>query len=238
MYKYYLFDLDGTLSQSEPGIFNCIKYALKSYDIPVPTDEVLRSFIGPSLYHSFTHTIGAKPELAKELVKKYRERYNVIGLYETEIYEGIPETLKVLKASGTITAVATSKPTEPTRMILDKFDLSKYFDVVVGSNPDGTGSDKQLIISEALRKMREISDEKTEGTPDNAAGKTENDKKTCISAEKKDALMIGDRMYDIKGGHACGTDTVGVLYGYGSKEEFEEAGADFIVEKPEDILLL
>ncbi len=217
MYKYYLFDLDGTLSRSEPGIFNCIRYALTSYDIPVPSDEVLKSFIGPSLYYSFSETIGADSCLATKLVKKYRERYNVTGLYETDIYEGIPETLKALKNAGAMTAVATSKPTEPTKKILDKFELAKYFDVVVGSNPDGTGSDKQFIISEALKELRSLD-----------AG----------DFNIKNAVMIGDRMYDIKGGHACGIDTIGVLYGYGSREEFEEAGADHIVETPMEISLL
>ena len=217
MYKYYLFDLDGTLSRSEPGIFNCIRYALTSYDIPVPSDEVLKSFIGPSLYYSFSETIGCDSCLATKLVKKYRERYNVTGLYETDIYEGIPETLQALKNAGAMTAVATSKPLEPTKKILDKFDLAKYFDVVVGSNPDGTGSDKQFIISEALKELRSL----TEG-----------------DFNIKNAVMIGDRMYDIKGGHACGIDTIGVLYGYGSREEFEEAGADYIVETPMEISLL
>lgn len=231
MYKYYLFDLDGTLSQSEPGIFNCIKYALENYDIPCPEDDVLRSFIGPSLYHSFTETIGADHDLATELVKKYRERYNVIGLYETEIYEGIPETLRALKARGAGIAVATSKPTEPTKKILEKFDLAKYFDVVVGSNPDGTGSDKQFIISEALKGLRMLFDKK-EKISDEAGKNQHPDNDEVI----KEAVMIGDRMYDIKGGHACGTDTIGVLYGYGSREEFEAAGADYIVKCPEDIL--
>jgi phosphoglycolate phosphatase len=216
MYRYYLFDLDGTISKSDPGIFNCIKYALDWAQMPCPSDDVLRTFIGPSLYDSFMKHFDIDNEQALALVAKYRERYNVIGLYETEIYDGIYDTLEQLKARGNMVAVATSKPTGPTKDILKKFQLDTYFDVVIGSNPDGTGSDKQMIIAEALKQL--------------------------ISIDKNDnnmpALMIGDRMYDIKGGQACGIDTVGVLYGFGSREEFEEAGATYIVERPEDILEL
>ncbi len=97
MYNYYLFDLDGTLSQSEPGIFNCIRYALEAAGLPELSKDVLKTFIGPSLYDSFTTNCHASHEQALWLVDKYRERYNVVGLYETAIYDGIPETLKALK---------------------------------------------------------------------------------------------------------------------------------------------
>ena len=136
MYKYYLFDLDGTISQSEPGILNCIRYALDAAGLPEPSEKVLKTFIGPSLYDSFTSKCHVDHDQALWLVDKYRERYNVTGLYETSIYDGIPQTLKDLKEKGAKIGVATSKPTEPTKKILAKFDLAQYFDVVVGSNPD------------------------------------------------------------------------------------------------------
>lgn len=220
MYKYLLFDLDGTITKSEKGIFNCIKYALDWAGIPYPEYSVFRSFIGPSLYDSFVREFGMDDAKAKEMVAKYRERYNVVGLFEAEVYEGVADTLCALKEKGCILSVATSKPTEPTLRILEKFGVGKYFDVVVGSNPDGTGSDKKHIISQVLESLKKDHDLTEEMIQDGQV------------------VMIGDRRYDIEGGKACGLQTIGVLYGYGSREEFEAAGADNIVETPEEILKL
>ena len=218
MYKYLLFDLDGTITKSEEGIFNCMKYAMDWAGVPYPAPEVFRTFIGPSLYDSFANTLHMDDAQAKAMVAKYRERYNVVGLFEAEVYDGVADTLKKLREKGCVLAVATSKPTEPTLRILEKFGVGKYFDVVVGSNPDGTGSDKKYIISQVLTKLR------------SERGLTDND------IENGQVAMIGDRLYDIEGGKACGLQTIGVLYGYGSREEFEAAGADHIVEKPGEIL--
>lgn len=220
MYKYLLFDLDGTITKSEEGIFNCIKYALDWAGIPYPEYSVFRSFIGPSLYDSFVREFGMDDAKAKEMVAKYRERYNVVGLFEAEVYDGVADTLHALKEKGCILSVATSKPTEPTLRILEKFGVGKYFDVVVGSNPDGTGSDKKHIISQVLESLKKDH------------GLTED------MIKSNQVVMIGDRRYDIEGGKACGLQTIGVLYGYGSREEFEAAGADNIVETPEEILNL
>lgn len=220
MYKYLLFDLDGTITKSEKGIFNCIKYALDWAGIPYPEYSVFRSFIGPSLYDSFVREFGMDDAKAKEMVAKYRERYNVVGLFEAEVYEGVADTLCALKEKGCILSVATSKPTEPTLRILEKFGVGKYFDVVVGSNPDGTGSDKKHIISQVIESLKKDHDLTEEMIQDGQV------------------VMIGDRRYDIEGGKACGLQTIGVLYGYGSREEFEAAGADNIVETPEEIVNL
>lgn len=220
MYKYLLFDLDGTITKSEEGIFNCIKYALDWAGIPYPEYSVFRSFIGPSLYDSFVREFGMDDAKAKEMVAKYRERYNVVGLFEAEVYDGVADTLCALKEKGCILSVATSKPTEPTLRILEKFGVGKYFDVVVGSNPDGTGSDKKHIISQVLESLK-----KNHGLTEDMI-------------KSNQVVMIGDRRYDIEGGKACGLQTIGVLYGYGSREEFEAAGADNIVETPEEILNL
>lgn len=220
MYKYLLFDLDGTITKSEEGIFNCIKYALDWAGIPYPEYSVFRSFIGPSLYDSFVREFGMGDAQAKEMVAKYRERYNVVGLFEAEVYDGVADTLRMLKEKGCILSVATSKPTEPTLRILEKFGVRNYFDVVVGSNPDGTGSDKKNIISQVLESLKKDH------------GLTED------MIDENQVVMIGDRRYDIEGGKACGLQTIGVLYGYGSREEFEAAGADHIVETPNDILEL
>lgn len=220
MYKYLLFDLDGTITKSEEGIFNCIKYALDWAGIPYPEYSVFRSFIGPSLYDSFVREFGMDDARAKEMVAKYRERYNVEGLFEAEVYDGVADTLSALKDKGCILSVATSKPTEPTLRILEKFDVKKYFDVVVGSNPDGTGSDKKYIISQVIGELK-----KNHGLTEDMI-------------ESGQVVMIGDRRYDIEGGKSCGLQTVGVLYGYGSREEFEAAGADHIIEKPQELLAI
>ena len=220
MYKYLLFDLDGTITKSEEGIFNCMRYAMDWAGVPYPEPEVFRTFIGPSLYDSFANTLHMDDAQAKAMVAKYRERYNSVGLFEAEVYDGVADTLNKLRKNGCVLAVATRKPTEPTLRILDKFGVGKYFDVVVGSNPDGTGSDKRYIISQVLAKLR------------SEHGLTDND------IENGRVAMIGDRLYDIEGGKACGLQTIGVLYGYGSREEFEAAGADHIVEKPGEILEL
>lgn len=220
MYKYLLFDLDGTITKSEEGIFNCIKYALDWAGIPYPKYSVFRSFIGPSLYDSFVREFGMDGARAKEMVAKYRERYNVEGLFEAEVYDGVADTLGALKDKGCILSVATSKPTEPTLRILEKFDVKKYFDVVVGSNPDGTGSDKKYIISQVIGELK-----KNHGLTEDVI-------------ESGQVVMIGDRRYDIEGGKSCGLQTIGVLYGYGSREEFEAAGADHIIEKPQELLAI
>ena len=220
MYRYLLFDLDGTITKSEEGIFNCIKYALDWAGIPYPEQSVFRSFIGPSLYDSFVREFGMDDAKAKEMVAKYRERYNVVGLFEAEVNNEVEDTLRSLKERGCVLSVATSKQTEPTLRILEKFGVRKYFDVVVGSNPDGTGSDKKNIISQVLESLKKDHDLTEEMIQDGQA------------------VMIGDRRYDIEGGKACGLQTIGVLYGYGSREEFEAAGADHIVETPDEILEL
>ena len=237
MYKYYLFDLDGTISQSEPGILNCIRYALDAAGLLEPPEAVLKTFIGPSLYDSFTGKCHVDHDQALWLVDKYRERYNVIGLYETSIYDGIPETLKALKERGAKIGVATSKPTAPTEKILEKFDLAKYFDVVIGSNPDVTGSNKQVLITECLKRLKE-GETMTQADREETVMMDDSASEGKIRTHEKDAVMIGDRMFDIDGGHACGIDTVGVLYGYGNREEFEKAGAEYIISRPEELLTL
>lgn len=209
MYTHYLFDLDGTLTKSELGIYNCIRYALDWAGIPDPGEEVLRKFIGPSLHYSFFTYFQMSDERATEMVAKYRERYNEVGLFENEVYDGIYELLAGLKQKGKVLAVATSKPYQFTVRILERFQLAEYFDVVVGSRPEDTSSDKAFIISQVLEQLPEA---KTSG------------------------VMIGDRMYDIKGGQACGLDTIGVLYGYGSLKELKEAGATHMVGAAQEIL--
>ncbi|MCI5995774.1 MAG: HAD family hydrolase [Blautia sp.] len=207
--KYLLFDLDGTLTDSMEGITNSVKYALESYGIYERDMEKLVSFIGPPLVESFMAHYGFEREKAEEAVWKYREYFEKKGMYENAVYEGIPALLEKLKKEGRTLIVATSKPTGYSKQILAYFDLEKYFDDVQGSSMDGTRVRKEDVIRYTL-DVNGI-------------------------ANTGQAVMIGDRKHDILGGRACGLDTIGVLYGFGSREELEAAGAGRIASDVEEL---
>ena len=209
-FNYILFDLDGTLTDSAPGITNCVKYALKSLDIDENDMEKLLKFVGPPLSEGFKQYADFSEEKIDFVVKKYRERFKNKGIFENALYDGIPETLEKLKNSGKELIVATSKPYEFTEIILKHFNIRKYFSTVCGSTFDGTISHKSDVIRHAL----------------NEAGIT----------DKSQAIMIGDRHYDINGAKENGLKSIGVLYGYGSREELSEAGADYIAENLDELL--
>lgn len=209
-YDCYLFDLDGTLTDSQAGITNAIKHALEKMGEPVPSMEVLLKFIGPPLDYSFEKFCGLDEEKIQTAVKLYREYYSVTGLFENRVYEGIPELLQGLKASGRKLAVATSKPEVFTMRILERFGLLQYFDSVTGALLDGTRSSKTDVLRCALEN--------------------------CGISDKSKAVMIGDRMHDISGAKDNGIDCIAVLWGFGNKEEFIKYGAEHIVETPAQIL--
>lgn len=209
MYKYVLFDLDGTLTNSELGITKSVQHALKRFGIEVEDRTKLRPFIGPPLGESFRVYYGLSEEESKKAIEYYRERFSVKGLYENEVYEGVEKTLQTLKNSGKKLIVATSKPEKFTMIILEYFDLLKYFDFVAGATMDGSRGEKADVIRYAL----EIS-----GIED-----------------KSEAIMIGDRKFDILGAKENGLASIGVLYGFGDREELTAAGADYIAECAEDI---
>ena len=210
--KYILFDLDGTLTDPKIGICTSVQYALRAFDIDEPDIDVLEPFIGPPLIDSFMEFYGFSEEDAKKAVEKYRERFSTVGLFENKVYKGIPHMLKRLKKSGFHLAVASSKPTVFVEKILDHFKIGKYFEVVVGSNLDGTRTDKNEVIEEALRQL-------FKGNRIN-----------------KDLIyMVGDRRFDVEGAKKQGIESVAVLYGYGDYEEFLESHADYIVFTPKDL---
>lgn len=209
MFKYILFDLDGTLTDPKIGITRSVQYALYALGIDEPSLDRLEPFIGPPLADSFREFYGLNEEQIAVAIAKYRERFAQQGIYENEIYPGISEMLAELKRKGKILAIASSKPTLFVEQILDYFDIRKYFDFVVGSNMDGTRSRKEEVVEEALRQM--VSAE-------------------MIPSEKKDTVvMVGDRKFDIEGAKAQGITSVGVSFGYGAEGELEQAGADFTV---------
>lgn len=210
MFDTYLFDLDGTLTDSHEGIINAIKYALGKMGEKIPPQETLLKFIGPPLPESYRTFLGFNEEKTLEGVRLYREYYSERGLFENRVYEGIPELLKSLKSAGKQLAVATSKPEPFTHRILEHFDLAKYFDIVTGSLPDGTRGTKGEVVACALE--------------------------SCGIADLSRAVMIGDRKHDIIGAKNNGIACIAVLYGFGGREEFESFGADFIVGEPMEIL--
>ena len=208
-----LFDLDGTLTDSGPGIIKCVQYALNYMGKPESNPENLRCFVGPPLHQQFMEYGGFTSAEADLAVEQYRERYSTIGIYENEIYKGIPEILRMLKDTGKILAVASSKPAVFVEEILRHFELRGYFDVVVGSELDGSRTAKDEVIEEALRRLG-------------------------YEKHREQVVMVGDRRYDVEGAGKCGLQCVGAAFGYGGREELEKAGAVFIAETVEDLKIL
>lgn len=209
-YHTLLFDLDGTITDSSEGITNSVMYALKKFGIAETDREKLCQFIGPPLSDSFQKYYQFSKEKALEAISCYREYYADKGLYENRVYEGLEETLKGLKKAGKRLIVATSKPEVYARRIMDYFKLTPYFDYIAGMELDGRRGSKAEVIEYALD--------------------------ACKIQDKENVLMVGDRRHDVEGAHRVGIDCLGVLYGFGSLEELEMAGADGIAEWPEDIL--
>ncbi|MEZ3493770.1 MAG: HAD family hydrolase [Lachnospiraceae bacterium] len=218
MFKYILFDLDGTLTDPKLGITSSVQYALRALGIEEPSLDKLEPFIGPPLTDSFREFYGLEGERLAMAIDKYRERFATQGIFENEIYPGIPQMLADLKAKDKILAIASSKPTLFVEQILEHFEIRKYFDHVVGSNMDGTRGTKEEVVEETLRQMLTV-----EMTP----------------AQKRDAVaMVGDRKFDIEGARAHGITSVGVLFGYAPEGELEEAGADYIVNSVRSLQVL
>ena len=203
-YEYCFFDLDGTLTNPELGITNSFIYALNKYNISVSERSELHKVIGPPLMDSFQRFYNFSYEEAKVAVDYYREYYKDTGIYENEVYEGIPRLLEKLQKQGKKIVLATSKPEYFAKVILEHFCLSKYFTFVAGANMDETRTKKDEVIAYALE--------------------------SCGITEMEKVIMIGDREYDIVGASKFGIDSAGVLFGFGSLKEFEEAGATYIVE--------
>lgn len=201
-----LLDLDGTLTDPRVGIVGCLKHALQSMGQEAPDDRTLEGFIGPPLHDSFASLPGldTRDKVARA-VAFYRERFTVTGLYENTVYDGIPETLARLHDRGATMYVATSKAAVFAERIVEHFGLRKYFRAIHGAELDGTRSNKGELIAHLL--------------------KTE-------SLSAADCAMVGDRSHDIAGARANGVVAVGVLWGYGSREELLAAGAATLCERP------
>lgn len=213
MFPIILWDLDGTLTDPMEGITKSVQYALEAVGHPEPDHTKLTPFIGPPLREQFALWCGFDPMKEKDKVEycvaKYRERFGVVGWQENKVLPGIPELLRQLQKQGRKMAIATSKPTEYTMKIVEKFGLLQYFDCIVGASLDSSRDTKQKVIEEVLRQL-DVTD-------------------------LSQAVMIGDRHHDIDGGKGAGLATIGVMFGYGSREEFETHGADWIIETVEEL---
>ncbi|MBQ3255678.1 MAG: HAD hydrolase-like protein [Rikenellaceae bacterium] len=207
-YDWLLFDLDGTLTDPFEGITRSVEYALNAFGIEVEDRRVLAPFIGPPLVESLTERYGFTMEDAVAAVAKYREYFAVKGLYENELFEGIPELLSDCRKAGYKISMATSKPTHYAKIIAEHFDIARYFDAIHGSSLDGTRITKSSVVAEAVAEEH---------------------------LDPSRALMIGDRRHDVEGAGEHGIRTVGVLYGYGSREEHEAAGAAYIVNDLDEL---
>ncbi len=210
MYDYILFDLDGTLTDPAIGITNGVMYALEKYGIIVEDRKELYCFIGPPLVDAFMKYYGFSEDNAKQAVAYYREFFRKTGIYENRVYDGVVKMLETLKNVGKTLILATSKPQEFAEIVLNYFDLMKYFDCVVGATFDGTLNYKGDVIRVALERAKVANFEK--------------------------AIMIGDRHHDIEGAKQNNLKSIGVLYGFGDREELENAGADYLVQTPSDLL--
>jgi len=208
-FDFAFFDFDGTIADTQQGIFNCLKYAFEKVGLPVPPDSELFRMIGPPLSEGFEDVFGFKGDEVDLMIEKYRERYRAGGMYECTPYAGIENTFRTLKENGVSLSVASSKPLPFASKLLEKFGFTDYFDYISCPPMDKVHMDKTDIVNQAL-EMNGIKD-------------------------KSKAVMIGDRFYDIVGAKQAGIPVIAVLYGFGNRQEFEEYGADYIAFSPEEI---
>lgn len=206
-FKTILFDLDGTITDPFDGITNSVIYALKKHSITPPGKKELGCFIGPPLYATFMEMFSMSREEALEAVNDYREYYADKGIFECELYPGIKELLAKLKADGKKVVLATSKPEIYANKLLQHFGIEACFDLVVGATMDSKIVEKDDIIKIALQ-----------------------------NEDAASAVMIGDRKFDILGAKKNGIASIGITYGYGGREELEEANADYICDSVNELI--
>jgi phosphoglycolate phosphatase len=202
--KAIYFDLDGTLTDPKPGITRSIQFALRALDYPVPSEDELTWCIGPPLHASLKKLLGTD-ELADKALLLYRERFGDVGLFENQVYSGIEQALSEFARSDRRMFVATSKPVIYAKRIIDHFRLTGYFEQIFGSELDGRNADKTDLLGYALTSAR---------------------------IDPSQAIMIGDRSHDMIGARNNGMTAIGVLYGYGSREELVGAGAHHVCATP------
>ena len=211
MYKAILFDLDGTLTESGEGITKSVQYALGKLGKPEEDLEKLKVFIGPPLMEQFMKYADLDEETARKAVEYYRERYSEKGIFENRPYPGVEDMLKELKRKKYLLTVASSKPEYYVKQILDYFQLTGYFDEIVGSEMNGKRTNKAEVIEETLSRLH-------------------------MSDKRDQVIMIGDKEHDVFGARKAGLKCIAVSYGYGTEEELKNAAPFKTVASTDEIL--
>ncbi len=201
--KYLLFDLDGTVTNSAPGIIDSAVFAIEKMGFKVPPVSVLKQFVGPPLRYSFTHYVGMSEEQAEQAIAIYRENYAAGGIYNNSLYEGAKEFLAQAKNCGKVLLLATSKPEKSVYVVLDYLGIREYFDYVSAASFTPELDSKTAIVGRAL---------------------------AMCGGDKAECVMIGDRLYDCEGAANNGIPCIGILNGSELYDELKSAGADIIVE--------
>lgn len=210
MFEYFLFDFDGTLMDTSPGVYNSFDRVVDHYNLGIDR-SVYRRMIGPPLRESFANILGLPENEIVNAMAKYREYYSVTGMYEADFYPGVLDAIRKLRSMGKKIFVATSKPEIYARSILEKKGVMDLFDFVGGSDIEEKGRVEKVDVVKYVLESNQIDD-------------------------LSKCLMIGDRFYDVKGAHLAGIKCAGILWGFGSRSEMEECGADYIVSDPEHII--
>ncbi|MBQ1921627.1 MAG: HAD hydrolase-like protein [Ruminococcus sp.] len=211
-YKYLLFDLDGTVSESAEGIRASLEYAINTLGAPMPDLSDYTRYVGPPLIDTFLNLVGLDPETAERGAQLYRDYYNEKGKFLNRVYKGIPELLGRLREEDVKMCICSSKYELFAEEIIGILGLSGDFDAVCGSNIDGSRKDKKDLIPYAVACL---------------GGDFERDRERTV--------MLGDTWYDAKGAKLCGVDFIGVRYGYGKTADMEEQGAKLFADTPGEL---
>lgn len=194
-YSCILFDLDGTIVDSAPGITATLAYTFEQMGRPIPTPSELLAYVGPPILDSFRDLAGMTPEESARALEIYRPKYLDTGAYDASVYSGLPHVLRAVHSSGTPMSLATSKPELPATLILEHHSLAMYFDIITGASADEVRSAKKDVVAEALLRLK------------------------AMGADLSNPIMIGDREHDVHGAAANGVPTIFVEWGYGSPAE-------------------
>lgn len=207
-----LFDLDGTIANSAPGITASLGFMFEELGRPVPSPAELVQYVGPPILDAFRDLAGMTPEESTQALAIYRLHYMDSGAVNSAVFEGVPEVLRAIHRSRVPLSLATSKPEFPAAVMLDHANLTQYFDVITGASADEVRSAKPDVIAEALVRLKRI------------------------GADLSNPVMVGDRKHDVEGAATNGLPTIFVEWGYGSVEE--QAGAIKVVSSPDQLIPL
>lgn len=209
-YKHILFDMDGTLVDSEGGIIESLLYTLEVLNYGTLEESEVRKFLGPPLNKSFQDNCNMTEGEAEEAVKIFRSYYQEKGVYNAKLYDGVKEALEDLSKKEILLYIATSKPTVYAQKIAKNLGITEYFRDIVGSNLDNTRSDKAEVIQYILD--------------------------TYELKEKEKVLMVGDKSHDLIGARKCGIASMGVTYGYGTTKELEQEKPLHIIQNIHELI--